>query len=256
MKLSIVIPTLDEAVHLSANLPQAMKLGDEVWISDGGSCDGTVALAESLGARTVTGPASRGGQLNRGAEKAGGDVLLFLHADTRLPEAAGEIIRQAIAEGAIGGGFRLCFDTDHSFLRFTGRCINFRTRLSGCPLGDQAQFVRRDAFTTLGGFRDWPILEDLDFIRRLRRLGKTTVLSDPIVTSPRRYLRRGIARALATNWLIFALYFAGVSPLRLARLYRPEAEKAPCSLESEAGALSATAQGSGAPPYSAGRRSS
>ncbi len=220
MRLSVVIPTLGEAANLPAILPPVLAIADEVWISDGGSRDDTLAVAESLGARTVSGPAGRGGQLNRGAERADGDVLLFLHADTRLPENAGQLVRRAIASGAVGGGFRLSFDTDRPFMRFTGRCINLRTRLSGCPLGDQAQFVRRETFVAMGGYRDWPILEDLDFIRRLRRLGKTTVLPAAAVTSPRRYLGRGIARTLATNWLIFALYFAGVSPHRLARLYR------------------------------------
>lgn len=227
MRLSIVIPTLNEEHRLGSVLSTALEQADEVWISDGGSEDRTVAVAESYGARTVSGPAGRGIQLNRGAERADGDALLFLHADTRLPPAACVRVRRAIRRGAVGGGFRLRFDTEHPGLRFTAglrfiaECINLRTRLTGCPLGDQAQFVERTAFTALGGFREWPILEDLDFLRRLKRRGRTVLLEEPIVTSPRRYLRRGAVRTIATNWLIFALYFAGVSPRRLARFYRP-----------------------------------
>jgi hypothetical protein len=222
MRLSVVIPTLDEAALLPDTLPPALAIADEVWVSDGGSRDDTVAIAEALGARTVRGPAGRGAQLNRGVERTDGEVLLFLHADTRLPGDAGELVRRAVDGGAVGGGFRLSFDTSDPLLRLSCRCANLRTRLSGCPLGDQAQFVRRDTFAAMGGFRDWQALEDLDFIRRLRRMGRTTVLASATVTSPRRYLRRGIVRNLATNTLIFALYFAGVPPHRLARLYPPE----------------------------------
>lgn len=216
-----MIPTLNEAGKLEPLLPAVQTFADEVWVSDGNSADGTGDVARSLGARVVTGPPGRGQQLNRGAAHTDGDILLFLHADTRLPASAGQLVRQAIADGAVGGGFQLAFDTPHAFMRFTGRCINLRTRLTGCPLGDQAHFVRRETFSRLGGYREWPILEDLDFIRRLRRHGRVAVLPAPAVTSARRYLERGIARTLATNWLIFALYFAGVPPRRLARLYRP-----------------------------------
>ncbi len=225
MRLSIVIPTLNEERQLVASLPTALAAADEVWVSDGGSGDRTVDLARSLGARVVSGPPGRGAQLNRGAERAAGEVILFLHADTRLPAAAGDLVRRAIRSGASGGGFLLRFDTDHLGMRFTGRCINLRTRLTRCPLGDQAQFVQRGTFSALGGYRDWPILEDLDFGRRLKRQGRTALIADPVLTSPRRYLRRGILRTLATNWLIFTLYFAGLPPRRLARLYRPSVER-------------------------------
>lgn len=220
MRLSIVIPTLNEEHQLKRSLPPAVAAADEVWVSDGGSSDRTVPLAESLGARVVSGPTGRGAQLNRGAERAAGEVLLFLHADTRLPPGAAERVLQAMGSGAVGGGFRLRFDTGHPGMRLAAAGINLRTRLTGCPLGDQAQFVRREAFAALGGFRDWPILEDLEFSRRLKRRGRTVLIADPVVTSPRRYLRGGVVRTLATNWLIFGLYFAGLPPRRLARLYR------------------------------------
>jgi rSAM/selenodomain-associated transferase 2 len=224
MRLAIVIPTLDEEHNLPTNLPTALDAADEVWISDGGSRDRTVEVAADLGAKVVTGPPGRGAQLNRGAGRAGGEALLFLHADTRLPATAGERVRRAVAEGAVGGGFRLRFDTRHPFMRFSAHCIDLRTRVTRCPLGDQAQFVTRETFEHLGGFREWPIFEDLDFSRRLKRRGRTVLVDEPVVTSARRYLSQGITRTLLTNWLLFALYFAGVPPERVARLYRPASE--------------------------------
>ncbi len=127
---------------------------------------------------------------------------------------------KAVSGGAVGGGFRVRYDDSRPLFRLSDRLIHLRTRLTGCPLGDQAQFVTRRAFDALGGFRDWPILEDLDFIRRLRRRGKTVILDAPVTTSARRVLEQGVARSVATNWLIWGLYFLGVSPYRLARLYR------------------------------------
>ncbi len=218
--VAIVIPALDEEEALPAFLPRALVAGDEVCVSDGGSRDATVEIARSLGARVVVGPPGRGPQLNRGARATSADILLFLHADTRLPEGAAGLIRQAVAEGAPGGGFLLRFEPARGALRLGHRMTTLRTRLTGCPLGDQAQFVRRDVFEALGGFREWPILEDLDFMRRLKRRGRIAIIDRPVTTSARRFLRRGVWRTSATNYLIWALYFAGVSPKRLARLYQ------------------------------------
>ncbi len=218
--LAIVIPTLDEELELPTTLPRALATGDEVCVSDGGSSDATVDVARSLGARVVTGPAGRGSQLNRGAHATQSDVLLFLHADTRLPDGAAGLVRDAITGGAVGGGFRIRYDPEPGLLRYGLRLSTMRNRVTGCPPGDQAQFVRREAFEALGGFRDWPILEDMDFIRRLKRFGRLTIIDDPVITSARRFLKQGTVRICVTNWLIWALYLAGVSPSRLARLYR------------------------------------
>ncbi|MDH3746213.1 MAG: glycosyl transferase, partial [Acidobacteriota bacterium] len=126
----------------------------------------------------------------------------------------------AIQSGAVGGGFLVVFDTDRWIRRLGARLVNLRTRWTRCPLGDQAQFVTRDAFEALGGFRSWPILEDLDFIRRLKRHGRTALIEKPVTTSARRFEKRGTLRTIATNWLIWLLYFLHVSPHRLACLYR------------------------------------
>lgn len=220
LRLAIVVPTLNEQSVLLRTLPAALAAADEVVVSDGGSGDGTVALAQRLGARVVCGPPGRGGQLNRGAAAASADVLLFLHADTELPSGAADAVRRAVAQGAAGGGFLLRFDDRRPLFRLGGRLINLRTRCVRLPLGDQAQFVSRAAFDALGGFRDWPILEDLDFALRLRRTRRSVLIRQPVTTAARRFVEQGTARTIATNWLIWLLFFLGISPHRLARLYR------------------------------------
>jgi rSAM/selenodomain-associated transferase 2 len=224
MRLVIVMPALNEAESLRRTLPAALAAADEVVVSDGGSTDGTPEVARALGARVVCGPPGRGGQLTRGADAAAGtagdDVLLFLHADTVLPEEGSRAVREAIAGGAVGGAFHLRFDTDRPMMRLGARLINGRTRLTGLPLGDQAQFVRRDVFRKMEGYRDWPILEDLDFALRLKREGRTTLLAGRVTTAARRFVEQGAARTVATNWLIWLLFLLGVTPHRLARLYR------------------------------------
>jgi rSAM/selenodomain-associated transferase 2 len=220
MRLAIVVPTLNEEDTLRRYLPAALAVADELIVSDGGSDDGTVALARELGARVVTGPPGRGGQLNRGAAAATADVLLFLHADTTLPEKGVERLREAVKRGAPGGAFFLRFDADRPMQRLGARLINWRTRRLRVPLGDQAQFATRETFDKLGGFRDWPILEDLDFALRLRRLEGFTLIEEPVTTGARRFVEQGAVRTVATNWLIWLLFLCGVSPHRLARLYR------------------------------------
>ena len=226
MKLAIVIPTLNEEAALQRNLPGTLAQADDVVVSDGGSTDGTLEVARELGARTVCGPAGRGGQLNRGgfaAIAADADVLLFLHADTVLPRDAGCAVRKAVAAGAPGGAFLIRFDR-HSFVyRLGARVVNLRTQLAFMPLGDQAQFATREAFRELGGFREWPILEDMDLAKRMRRRWgrrRLAVLEDPVVTSARRFEKQGPARTVALNWTIWLLFALGASPHRLAKIYR------------------------------------
>lgn len=217
--VAILIPALDEEDNLRRNLPAALAAADEVVVSDGGSRDATVRLARELGARVVTGPPGRGGQLNRAAAAASADVLLFLHADTVLAPGAVAAVREAVAAGAPGGGFLVRFDSERPIFRLGERLVDLRTRLTRAPLGDQGQFVTRGAFRELGGFRDWPVLEDLDFVRRLRRRGRIALLPLRATTSARRYEAGGVLRTVARNWLIWALYGLGVSPHRLAKLY-------------------------------------
>lgn len=223
MRLAIVTPTLNEEPTLRRNLPGMLAQADEVVVSDGGSTDGTIEVARALGARTVSGPACRGAQLNRGAAATDADVLLFLHADTTLPEKAGPSIKRAVAAGAPGGAFLIRFDGDGFVYRLGGGVVNLRTKLAFTPLGDQGQWITREAFRELGGFREWPLLEDLDFARRMRkRWGRRrlAVIEEPVVTSARRFAKQGPARTVAWNWMIWLLFAMGVSPHRLAKLYR------------------------------------
>jgi rSAM/selenodomain-associated transferase 2 len=226
MRLAIVIPTLNEEPALRLTLPLALAAADEVVVSDGGSTDGTLEVARSHGARIVSGPPCRGGQLNRGAAAAldrNADVLLFLHADTILPGEAGRAVRDAVAAGAAGGAFLIRFDLDGFLYRLGSLVVNLRTRLAFMPLGDQAHFATRETFRELGGYREWPILEDLDFATRMRRhwrRRRLAVLPDPVVTSARRFAQQGPIRTVLMNWLIWLLFLLGVPPHRLARLYR------------------------------------
>ncbi len=220
MRLTVVIPALDEASVIADAIEHARAHADDVIVADGGSQDDTAARAARAGARVVTSAPGRGIQLNRGAQEAAAGALLFLHADTTLPDEAGKRVRTALEAGAVGGGFAVRFDQRQRLLPLGARIVNLRTRITGCPLGDQAQFVRSDVFEQMGGFRDWPILEDLDFARRLKRVGRTVLIDTPVITAARRFLNQGVVRTIVTNWLIWALYFLGISPTRLAWLYR------------------------------------
>jgi rSAM/selenodomain-associated transferase 2 len=219
-RLAIVMPTLDEEAAMRANLSDALAQADELVVSDGGSSDRTREVAASLGARVVEGPAARGAQLNRGAAATTAELLLFLHADTTLPQGAAGAIRAAIARGCCGGGFRVRFEPTRPVLRFIGAFANARSHLTRVALGDQAQFATRAAFERLAGYREWPLLEDLDFARRLKRAGRVAILPLAVGTSARRFERRGPLRTVLTNQLIWTLFACGVSPRRLARLYR------------------------------------
>lgn len=221
LSVAVVIPTLDEADSIRQHLPAVLIEADEVLVSDGGSTDDTVRVATDIGARVIRGARGRGPQMNLGARHTAASILLFLHADSQLPTGAIDAIRREIDDGKVGGGFTARFDEDRWLYRLGSAVVNLRTQLTRVPLGDQGQFVSRNAFDQLGGFRDWPILEDLEFMRRLKRLGPVTVIAGPVVTSARRYVQGGVFRTIANNWLIWLLYLAGVSPHRLAQRYRP-----------------------------------
>jgi len=220
ISIAVVVPTLNEEENLRRYLPDVIRQADEIVIADGGSNDATTAVAKQLGAQVITGARGRGSQMNSGAAAARSSVLLFLHADTRLPEGGLEMVKREVQSGRIGGGFLADFDSQRPLMRLGSRLVNLRTRCSRLPLGDQAQFVTRQAFEELGGFRDWPILEDLDFMRRLKRRGPTAVIRRPVITSARRYVQDGVFKTIANNWRIWFLYLLGVAPERLGHRYR------------------------------------
>ncbi len=223
MRLAIVMPVLEEESTVQSAIAGARRHCDDLIVVDGGSRDRTVELARQAGAMVAEAPRpGRGLQLRTGAAlalDAGADVLLFLHADTSLPVSARDAIEQALGEKAVGGGFLVDFEAAPPLLRLGRRLVDLRTRRLRLPLGDQAQFTTAAAYARCGGFADLPILEDLDFMRRLGRQGSISIISQRATTSSRRFIERGVVRTVATNWLIWLLFAAGVKPGRLARLY-------------------------------------
>lgn len=220
-RVSVIIPTLNEAQQLPATL-QAAAAGKpvEIIVADGGSRDETPRVAESLGATLVRSETGRARQMNAGAVIARGEVLLFLHADTWLPLRYCDAVLAALRRpDTVGGAFRFAVRD-----RFPNRWLiqtmaNVRSRLLRFPYGDQALFVRRWAFEKLGGFPDFQIMEDYEFIRRLRRLGRLSILNLPALTSGRRWQRLGFLRATSLNKLVILGYRCGVPPAKLAALY-------------------------------------
>jgi rSAM/selenodomain-associated transferase 2 len=220
MKLSIVVPTWNEAGNLGATLA-ALPAEAEVVVSDGGSTDGTRAVAEAAGARFITGPRGRAIQMNRGAAVTTGDVILFLHADGVLGEGVVPAIDGALeSPGVVGGSFRLHIDTASSLLRFVAKGSNFRASTLGMPYGDQGLFVTRSAFDEVAGFPDVPFLEDVGMVRKLKRIGRLARLDVPVRTSARHWQERGVVGTTLMNWTVVALYVAGVDPRTLAPHYQ------------------------------------
>jgi rSAM/selenodomain-associated transferase 2 len=220
--ISIIVPTLNEATtmrDLAASLGR-LRGEFEVIVCDGGSADATVEMARQCGLRVIEAPRGRGPQMNAGARSAKGDTLLFLHADTRLPEDALALVAGALAnERVCGGNFSLIFGGDSREARMLTRIYPL-LRLGGMLYGDSAIFVRRSVFDRLGGYREYPIFEDCDLYRRMRRLGTFVRLNARATTSSRRFEGKFV-RTFALWSLMQALYWLGVNPNLLNRLYKP-----------------------------------
>ena len=195
-------------------------------VVDGGSTDGTVDLARSWGAKVIQTRPGKARQMNCGAAAASGEILVFLHADTRLPDDFLRLILAALNHtGVVAGAFRLSIDSRAAGIRFIELMAAVRSRYLQLPYGDQALFMKKSIFETIGGYADVPIMEDFIMVRRMRRKGKIAILPAAVVTSPRRWLRFGILKTWLVNQMIVIAYYLGISPERLARWYRREAGK-------------------------------
>ena len=222
--LTIIIPVLNEGsviARLLASLALFRERDVEVVVVDGGSKDGTSAGAGSGADQLIVAHRGRARQMNAGAVAAHGQVLLFLHADTRLPTNADSLVLNGLAAtGLEWGRFDVRIDGASRWLPFVAWLMNLRSRATGIATGDQAMFITRHAFDALGGFPDQALMEDVELSSRLLRRGRPLCLRPPVVTSGRRWVSRGIWRTIVLMGWIRLLYFFGVTPDRLARLYR------------------------------------
>jgi rSAM/selenodomain-associated transferase 2 len=226
MRLSIVMPALNEAAGIAHTLSRLQRLrarGHEVIVVDGGSTDATPALAAPLADRVLRTPRGRARQMNEGARHARGDVLLFLHADTRLPDDAdGAILDGLACSGRAWGRFDVAIEGNHPLLRVISAAMNLRSRVSAVCTGDQAIFVERSRFEAVGGFPPIALMEDIALSKRLRRGSRPLCLRARAVTSGRRWEERGVWRTMALMWWLRLRYFLGASPERLRRVYESE----------------------------------
>ncbi|HYC55734.1 MAG TPA: TIGR04283 family arsenosugar biosynthesis glycosyltransferase [Candidatus Binatia bacterium] len=226
MRLSVIIPALQEAATIrEAVLSTAAGLQrqDELIVVDGGSSDSTADLARAAGAAVITSERGRGNQLNAGARASAGDVLLFLHADSRLPVNFRAAITDVLADTAvIWGRFDVRLDSNRPLLRLIGHLISARSRMFRSATGDQAIFVRRADFEDMGGYREPKLFEDIELVARLRRRGRMGIPAGRVLTSARRWHKDGIWRTTARMWMLKALYLAGVPAQRLLDHYADE----------------------------------
>jgi rSAM/selenodomain-associated transferase 2 len=221
MRLSIVMPVLNEAASIVAALEALAPLrarGVEVIVVDGGSTDATPDVARPLADCVLSAPRGRAWQMNGGAAIAGGDVILFLHADTRLPENADALLCDALAKTQrVWGRFDVAFSG--GALPLVALTMNLRSRLTGIATGDQAMFVRREAFARVGAFPAIALMEDVALSARLKRISPPACLRARVTTSPRRWRRHGTLRTVLLMWRLRLAFFLGADPKRLARAY-------------------------------------
>ncbi|WP_392479043.1 TIGR04283 family arsenosugar biosynthesis glycosyltransferase [Nostoc sp. C110] len=223
-RISIIIPTLNEAGNIKeAIVTTQPNTNIEVIIVDGGSKDDTIEIAQSLNVKVISSSPGRAVQMNAGAVAASGEILLFLHADTRLPTGFDDMIRTALEQpGIVAGAFKLRIDAPLLSLRWVEWGVNVRSHFCQMPYGDQAIFLTKEVFQQIGGFPELPIMEDFELIRRLKPIGRIVIILTPVVTSARRWLQKGVFKTTLLNQIVIIAYLLGVSPERIRCWYRRE----------------------------------
>lgn len=218
--ISVIVPIKNEPPGMAERFVRFTRPPEEVelLIVDGGGDDRTREAFREAGALVLALPGTRGARLAQAVAGARGDVLFFLHADSRPPDEACALILQSLAKGADAGAFSLAYEDGDMRMRWIAWWANYRSRL-GMPFGDQGIFCRRSAYDRAGGFRDLPICDDLDLVRRLRKSGVFVVRPEKTFTSPRRYREVGALRQVLRTWRVLVGYYAGVSPEKLTRWY-------------------------------------
>ena len=219
MSLTIIVPMLNEAAGIAEALRALRELDAELIAVDGGSSDQTVDCATPHADLLLEAARGRARQMNAGAAAAHGDILLFLHADTRLPPAADQIIKQSIANGATWGRFDVEITGNSAWFPVIAGLMNWRSRLTGIATGDQGIFVKRSAFEQIGGFPDIPLMEDIVLSQHLKQLGRPACLRQKVSTAGRRWEKHGILRTILSMWWLRLRFFCGADPQQLAIEY-------------------------------------
>ena len=221
----MIIPTFNEGGNIEEAIDKLKDTGVEIVVVDGGSTDGTVSVCEKAGIKVLRSDPGRAVQMNTGAMEASGNVLLFLHADTRLPDGFEEEVKQAMAQGSVGGAFLFGTDIDGPSMRLIENMAHFRTYRMGIVYGDQAIFSGREAFFRAGTFPDQPFMEDYELWKRLKKLGRRSIIPLSVITSARKWKKYGTWRVTLLHQAVMWLYLLGVRPQRLAKWYGGRLEK-------------------------------
>jgi len=225
-KISIIMPVLNEASTINktvGSIAESHYSGEfEIIIVDGSSHGDTLNAVEEKDVKKVISKKGRSSQMNKGASLASGEILLFLHADTELPEGALSVISSVVEkDGFVGGAFDLAIRSDKFIFRVIEKAASLRTRITRIPYGDQAIFMRKDYFNAMGGFKEIPLMEDVEFMTRVKKSGnKIHIIPEKVRTSPRRWEKEGIIYCTFRNWLLIVLYTLGFPPEKLVKLYK------------------------------------
>ncbi|QSJ14386.1 TIGR04283 family arsenosugar biosynthesis glycosyltransferase [Nostoc sp. UHCC 0702] len=221
-KISIIIPTLNEAGNIKEAIATTQPSTNiEIIVVDGGSQDDTVEIAKSLGVKVISSSPGRASQMNASVVAASGEILLFLHADTRLPTDFDVMVRTALQKpGTVAGAFALRIDAPLLSLRWVEWGVNLRSHFWQMPYGDQAIFLTKEVFQQIGKFPELPIMEDFELMRRLKRTGKIGIIPVPVVTSARRWLQKGVLQTTLLNQIVIIAYLLGASPEQIRSWYR------------------------------------